>query len=158
MKAIRNATVAIIAVAATTIGGSAIASDPLEKAIKARKAQMQLYAWNLGQLGAMAKGAVPYDAAAATSAANNLLAVVSLDSMTMWPQGSDSTAMPGKTAAKLESWTTWPAIGEKSQAMNAAATAMAAAAGGGLDSLKGAMGAVGQGCKGCHETYREKKK
>lgn len=156
MKTIRN--VAIIAAAMATFAGTAVANDPMEKAIKARKAQMQLYAWNLGQLGAMAKGAVAYDAAAATSAANNLLAVVSLDSMTMWPQGSDSTAMPGKTRAKVEAWTTWPAVGKKSEDMVAAATEMAAAAGGGLDSLKGAMGAVGQGCKGCHEDFREEKK
>ncbi len=89
MKTIRN--VAIVAAAVATFAGTAIAADPMEKAIKARQSQMQLYSWNLGQLGAMAKGAVPYDAALATSAANNLLAVVSLDSMTMWPQGSDST-------------------------------------------------------------------
>ena len=156
MKAIGK--IAIVAAAMAAFSSTAIANDPMEKAIKARKAQMQLYAWNLGQLGAMAKGAVPYDAAAASAAADNLLAVVSLNGMTMWPQGSDSTAMAGKTRAKVEAWTTWPAIGKKSEAMTAAATQMAAAAGGGLDSLKGAIGEVGKGCKGCHEEYREEKK
>lgn len=156
MKAIRN--IAILAAAMTAFAGPSGADEAMEKAIKARKAQMQLYAWNLGQLGAMAKGAVEYDADAASAAANNLLALVSLKSGSMWPQGSDSTAMAEKTRAKAEIWTTWPAIGEKSKAMNEAATQMAAAAGGGLDSLKGAMAAVGGGCKGCHETYREEKK
>ena len=156
MKAIRN--IAIVAAAMAAFSSTAIANDPMEKAIKARKGQMQLYAFNLGQLGAMAKGEVAYDAAAATAAANNLLAVVTLDAMSMWPQGSDSTAMPGKTRAKVEAWTTWPEIGKKSEAMTAAAQQMAAAAGGGLDSLKGAIGEVGKGCKGCHETYREEKK
>ena len=75
MKAIGK--IAIVAAAMAAFSSTAIANDPMEKAIKARKAQMQLYAWNLGQLGAMAKGAVPYDAAAASAAADNLLAVVS---------------------------------------------------------------------------------
>ncbi len=156
MKIIRN--IAIVAAAMTAFAGTSGADEAMEKAIKARKAQMQLYAWNLGQLGAMAKGAAEYDADAASSAADNLLALVSLKGGSMWPQGSDSTAMPGKTRAKAEAWTTYPAVVKKSEAMAAAAQQMAAAAGGGLDSLKGAIGAVGKGCKGCHEDFREEKK
>lgn len=157
MKTIRTilATCAAAGILAST---PSMGNEAMEKAIKARKAQMQLYSWNLGALGAMAKGSVDYNADAASSAANNLLALVKLDTMTMWPQGSDSTAMPGKTRTKVEAWTTWPAIGEKQTAMVDAATALAAAAGGGLDSLRGAMGAAGKGCGGCHETYREEKK
>ena len=157
MNFISKTMIAVSVAATTAFSGFAIADEAAEKAIKARKAQMQLYAWNLGQLGAMAKGAVPYDAEAAASAANNLLAVASLNAMSMWPQGTDSTAMPGKTGAKLEAWTTWPAVGKKSEALTEAATAMAAAAGGGLDALRGAIGPVGKGCKGCHEEFREKK-
>jgi len=35
---------------------------------------------------------------------------------------------------------------------------MATAAGGELDSLKGAMGALGKSCAGCHKPFRAPKK
>lgn len=133
----------------------AAADDAAEKAIKARKAHMQLYAWNLGTLGAMAKGAVDYDAEAASAAANNLVALAGMSQQGFWPQGSDSTAMSGKTRAKSEIWSTYPEVTEKGKAMNAAVTELAAAAGAGLPALQGAIGGVGKSCGGCHKPYRE---
>ena len=81
------------------VSGIALADGHLDKAIKARKAQMTLYSFNLGVLGAMAKGEAEYNAEAAAGAANNLLAAAKLDGSQMWPQGSDSEAMAGKTRA-----------------------------------------------------------
>ena len=132
-----------------------IADGALEKAIGARKAQMQLYAFNLGQLGAMAKGKVDYDAKAAKAAADNLVVLSSMSGGAMWPQGSDSTAMPGKTRAKVEAWTTYPASAKAGEALTVAATNLAAVAGDGLDSLRGAIGDVGKSCGGCHKPFRE---
>ena len=91
----------------------------------------------------MAKGEMDYNADAVSAAAGNLLALASLNGMSMWPQGSDSTAMPGKTRAKAEAWTTWPEIGKKSEAMTAAAQQMAAAAGGGLATGSAGVSGVG---------------
>ena len=133
---------------------TALADGHLENAIKARKAVMQLRAYSLGQLGAMAKGEVEYDAAAATAAANNLLALANLDQSTMWPQGTDNASMPGKTRALPEIWSTYPAVVEKAKAMVTAAEAMAAAAGTDLASLQGAMGDVGKACGGCHKPFQ----
>ena len=132
----------------------AVAAD-FEKPIKARKALMQMYSWNLGLLGAMAKGAVPYDAEKAKAAADNLAVLVTMGDGRLWPQGSDSTALPGKTRAKAEAWTTWPAIMEKDKAMREAAAKMAEVAGNGLEAVQGQMKAVGGGCGGCHKQYRE---
>lgn len=126
-----------------------------EKAIKARKSLMQLYAWNLGLLGGMAKGAVEYDAEKAQAAANNLAVLVTMGDGRMWPQGTDSTAMPGKTRAKAEAWTTWPAIMEKDKAMREAAAKMAEVAGDGVEAIQANMKAVGGACGGCHKPYRE---
>ncbi len=128
-----------------------------EKAIKARQSQMQLYSWNLGLLGAMAKGEVDYNAEAAQAAANNLAVLTKMGDGRMWPQGSDSTAMAGKTRAKAEAWTTYPAINEKSKAMVEAADKMAEVAGGGLEAIQDNIKAVGAGCGGCHKAYREEK-
>ena len=150
MKAIlTTATAAVVAVA--TLAGTASAN---ENAIKARQSLMQLYAFNLGQLGAMAKGEVEYNADAAQAAANNLLAAASMNQMAMWPQGTDSESMPGKTEALPVIWTTFPAIAEKGQALVDAATVMAAEAGNGLDAVRANIGAVGGSCGGCHKTYR----
>lgn len=142
---------------AITVAGAAFAgshADPaIQGAIKARQGQMQLYQHNLGILGAMAKGDVAYDAAAASAAANNLKALANLDAMTLWPQGSDMESVEG-TRAKAELWTTFPAVLENSQAMTTAANAMADAAGTDLAALQAAMGAVGSACGACHKAYR----
>jgi cytochrome c556 len=144
-----------IACAVGALGGIAQADDAAERAIKARKAHMQLNAWNLGTLGAMAKGDVDYDAEAAQAAADNLAALASMSQQGFWPPGSDSVAMAGETRAKSEIWTTFPAISESGAAMNAAAKALAAVAGDGLPALQGALGEVGKSCGGCHKTFRE---
>ena len=158
MKRLLTALTAAAIMALGTVSTSAIADEAMEKAIKARKAQMKLYSWNLGTLGGMAKGKIDYDAKAAAAAANNLLALVNMDARGMWPQGSDSTAMPGKTRAKVEAWSTYPKVAEKGKAMAEAATQLASVAGNGLDELKGAIGPVGKACGGCHKPFREEKK
>ncbi|MDO6725462.1 cytochrome c [Cognatishimia sp. 1_MG-2023] len=141
------------------LGASAVMADGHSKAlmgaVKARQGQMQLYAHNLGVLGAMAKGDVAYDAAAAQAAADNLVAVSGLNAMTMWPQGSDSTSMEG-TRAKAEIWSNFPDVGAKAGAMAEASVAMAAAAGSDLASLQAAMGPLGGACGACHKAYRSK--
>lgn len=149
----------VLALAALAIGVASVpaVSADLDKAVKARKAQMALYAWNLGQLGAMAKGAVPYNAEVAKATAEDLAALASVKGPTMWPAGSDATAMPGVSRAKLEAWSTYPAIIEKNDMMANASAALAAVAGDGLDAMRGAIGPVGGACKSCHETYRAPK-
>ncbi len=135
---------------------SAFADGHLEGAIKARQGLMQLYSSNIGQLGAMAKGAVDYDAKAAMAAANNLLLLSTYDQSALWPQGSDSDSVASSNSlGKI--WTTFPAIGEKGKAFAAAAQGMADAAGTDLAALRGAIGPLGASCKGCHETYRKPK-
>ena len=136
------------------------AAGEFDKPIKARKSLMQVYAFNLGLLGAMAKGEAPYDAKLAQAAADNLLAVANMKNSAMWPKGSDANApgMKDKTRAKPEAWTEYPKVQEKSKALKDALTTMAAEAGDGLAAVKANMAAVGKGCKGCHELARVPKK
>lgn len=150
--------VAMVTLALGTSTYFAIAADEVAFAreIKARQSFMQVYAFNLGILGAMAKGEKPYDADMASAAANNLLAASKMSNGAMWPAGSDLGAdgLEGVTWAKPEIWTTYPEIGEKGKALTEALTSMAAVAGDGLDAVRGNMGGVGDGCKGCHESFR----
>ena len=147
-------------VIALTAGASSLAfagdNMPFKKEIKARQSFMQVYAYNLGLLGAMAKEKAPYDAKIASAAANNLLAAANMDNGTMWPKGSDAEAkgLDGKTRAKPDIWTTYPKVKEKSKHLKEALTLMAAEAGNGLAAVKTNMGAVGKGCKGCHKAFR----
>ena len=46
-------------------------------------------------------------------------------------------------------------VQSKGMALAAAADAMAAAAGNGLDSLRGAMNGLGGACAACHKAYRQ---
>jgi cytochrome c556 len=126
----------------------------LAGAVKARQAHMSLYSHNLGILGAMAKGDVDYDSAAAQAAADNLAAVATLNQAGYWLPGSDSDSIEGSRAL--------PAIWQadsKAQAygmeMAEAALALQAVAGTDLAAMQGGMGAVGDGCKTCHEAYRK---
>jgi len=137
------------------IAGTAVADEHFSGALKARKATMQLYSHYLGQLGAMAKGETPYDAAKAQAAADSLMAVNGIDQSAMWPQGSDNGALGDQTRALPEIWTTYPAIVEKGEAMSAAIAVMASAAGTDLASLQGAIGGLGAGCGGCHKPFRQ---
>ncbi|MCV2890033.1 c-type cytochrome [Ruegeria aquimaris] len=141
-------------VAMTGVGFAAShAQGEFAREIKARQAQMTLYAFNLGILGAMAKGEAEYDAEAAALAANNLAAAKSIWMPTAWPAGSDNASVEG-TRALPAIWAADSDIGAKSQAMGEAVAALQAAAGTDLEALRGAIGPVGASCGGCHKSFR----
>lgn len=127
-------------------------SDDVAKAMDARQSHMTLYSFNLGTLGGMAQDKIPYDAAAATAAANNLAAMANMDQTGYWIEGSDSSVEGSR--AKPEIWTNADDFTEKTAALATASTALAAVAGDDLDALKGAFGPVGGACGACHKAYR----
>lgn len=153
MKRVSTAALSLFIAGAVAL--PVLADGHLDKAIKARKAQMTLLSWNLGKLGAMAKGEAEYNAEVATAAANSLVAVATVNTDGFWPAGTDSTAMPDKTRAKKAAWDTYPDVANKHKDMVAATQNLAAAAGNGLDALKEAVGATGKTCGGCHKPFRE---
>lgn len=134
--------------------GSVSAQDaPFAKEIKARQGIMVYRALNIGVLGAMAKGEAEYNAEAAQKAADALVASGKLDVSMLYVPGSSNAENPASTL-KPEVFTEDVGIGAKAADFNAAAEAMQAAAGGGLDGLKAAMGPLGKSCGGCHEVAR----
>ncbi|WP_171054063.1 c-type cytochrome [Arenibacterium halophilum] len=146
---------ALAGIAATAAIGDSHADKAAMQAVKARQATMQLYAFNLGTLGGMAKGEIDYDAEAASAAANNLAALSGMNQMAMWPMGSDSDTLGEATSALPAIWAEGSDIGDHSAALHEAATALASTAGDGLDALRGGIGAVGKECGACHEDYRK---
>jgi len=156
MKTFLLATFATVALGVTTPITFAQDEVPFQNQIEARQSFMNIYRFNIGILGAMAKGELPYDAEQASAAANNLLAASKMSNGAMWPAGSDmnSEGLAGVTWAKPDIWTNFPEVGEKSNALTEALESMAAEVGDGLGALRSNMGAVGDGCKGCHEPFR----
>ncbi|MFC2967390.1 c-type cytochrome [Acidimangrovimonas pyrenivorans] len=151
MKFIRPALLA--AAAAALCAGPLLAQGPADMAIKARKGLMDNLAFNLGTLGGMAKGAIPYDAKMAQTAADNLAALASVDQAAYWPEGSDDMSADN-TRALPAVWDKHDEFLKHIVALNEAAGKMKAAAGTDLASLQGAMGTVGGACGGCHKTFR----
>jgi len=153
--------VSAVAIFASGLSVAFAADGPFTKEIKARQGLMQVAAFNIGVLAAMAKGKRDYDAKIADTAARSVhMAAMIDDSALLWPQGSDLTNkdLSIKTAAKIEAWTTFPKVTEKHKTWLEASAELAKVAGSGLDALKPAVGAVGKSCKGCHDDFRQKKK
>lgn len=156
----KSALFAAIGIAATgAIATSAIADGHIEKAVKARQGFMQVVAFNLGPLGAMAKGEMDYDAELAANNAKNLQALAVMNNGAMWPEGSDNAALgEDKTRALPAAWAADSKVGEKHEAWVDASAQLAEVAGNGLDALKPAVAEVGKSCGGCHDDYRAEKK
>ncbi len=141
--------VASIAGLATALPAAAQFAKP-EDAIKYRKAAFTVMAAHFGRVAAMANGRIPFDAKAAASNAEiaNMMAVLPYAGFI---DGTDK----GDTRAKAEIWS-------ERDKFNAAATKMqdemaklnVAAKSGDQAAMRTAAGAVGQACKGCHDTYR----
>ena len=129
------------------------ADNPFAAGIKARQALMQVQAFNIGILGAMAKGEAEYDAEAAVQAATNIVHAASIHQPQAWAAGSDNSAVEG-TRALPALWQNFADAVEKSAELLAAAEAMQAVAGNGQQAMGAAMGRLGRACGACHEDYR----
>ncbi|WP_333830906.1 c-type cytochrome [Pararhodobacter sp.] len=124
-----------------------------EAAIGARKAQFQLFAFNLGVLGSMAQGRTDYDSGAAQAAADHLYHLTRVANPALWPEGSDN-ATAANTRALPAIWENLEDFAGRYAALQSGAEAMQAAAGTDLASLQGALGALGGACGACHDSYR----
>lgn len=121
-----------------------------EDAIKYRQSAMFIQGQHAGRLGAMAAGRVPYDTTSAVANAE----VVAQISRLPWAGFGPGTE-GGK--AKPDIWKEQAKFKELSERLMADTDKLLVAAkAGNLDALKTAMGAVGETCKTCHDTFRSK--
>lgn len=142
---------ATLGLAGAASAESHMSAEDLGKAVNARQSVMQLYAFNLGKLGDMAKGTVEYNADAAKAAAGNLVKLASQNQMAYWPMGSAEGEVEGSKALPAI-WESMDDVGAKSQALVDAA--MTAEEAGDLEALQAAMGGLGGACGACHKAYR----
>ncbi len=125
-------------------------------AASARQAHMKLYAFNLDLIGAVAKSEFDYDADAAHSAANNLLALAMMNQDAYWAPGTSAAELGNETKALPSIWEEDLRFGESVVQLVEAAGQLAAAAGEGQDALRGAIRGVGGACSACHRNYRQR--
>ena len=122
-----------------------------EDAIRYRQSGMIMMATHFGRVAAMANGRVPFDAKAAPDNAE-LATIMSKLPYAGFVEGSDK----GNTKALPKIWT-------ENDKFRAAAAKMqeemaklnVAAKTGNIDTIKAAVGPVGQACKACHDEFRK---
>lgn len=132
------------------IGTSVALADPIED----RKALMKANGKAVGELAAMAKGEKPFDAAAVDAALQTLNEdAQKFDVAALFPAGTDQ----GDTAASPKIWEDMAGFTAKADAWKKAVADAVAAKPQDVAALGPHLQAIGQGCGGCHETYRLKK-
>lgn len=145
-----HALLAAASILAVSAPASAQFSKP-EDAIKYRQSAMFIMAQNVGRLGAMAQGRMPFDAKVAADAA----ATAEFMSKLPWAAFGDGTDKGGNTRAKPEIWTEKAKFNEYAEKLQVETAKLSAAAKtGSLDNIKAAMGGVGGSCKSCHDSFQ----
>jgi cytochrome c556 len=145
---------ALAALAAATLATALPAAAQFqrpEQAVKYRQSAMALQGNHMGRIGAMTSGRVPFDAKVAAENIE-IVAVLNKLQFSAFVEGSDKV---GNTRALPEVWTEkdkWTAAVAKSQ--EDVGKLLVAGRSGNLDQIKTAAGAVGQSCKGCHDTFQ----
>lgn len=142
--------VSILGVAAIFLAGAVLAHSGVKNAaVMARMESMKSIGDQMKVLGEMAKGAKPFDAAAARAAAA-AIAKHAADTPTLFtPQEDDP-----KSEARAEIWTNFDDFTAKSEALVKLAQDLSTSIDG-ADDLPMAMTSLGAACQACHKPYRE---
>lgn len=139
------------------VAGSAIAEPAKSEkhakaAVQFRQALLQLVRSNVGPLGGMAKGAVPFDAQVMATNGERLeqLSLMMADYFK-----TDTRTFNVGTDALPAIWEDTADFQSKIEALTTASKALQAAASSGDESAyRPAIGAVLKTCKGCHDSYK----
>lgn len=130
-------------------------ADPRDAAITARQALMGLYAYNLAPLVEMDKGTIPYDAAIASAAANNIAALALMDQTAIWLAGADRSYSEASFTMP-EIWAEDSYLGGKIKGMMNSSVQLQTSVGNGLEELQGAVVKLNKACNACHKYTVEK--
>jgi len=143
---------AATALAALGASFDALAQTKPDVLVKQRQAAMTLQAKYLGPIGAMLKGAAPYNA--------DVVAINAtfLENLSRMPwDGFDASTKGEKTKAKPEVFTdTAKFKADADQLEQATAKLGAVARAKDEAGVRAAFGAVAKACGGCHDTFRQK--
>lgn len=145
----RKAAVALIALSLTI--GTAQAAK-VEDAVYFRQGVMNVFSWNAGHMAAMAKGEVPFDAAALQGYAADLAAAAALNILPGFPEES----ITDDSDAKDEIWLNWSDFESKLQDLRSESAKLKEVASGGDEAaIKAQIDATRRTCKACHDDYKQ---
>lgn len=121
-------------------------------AVQFRQAVFQLVRSNMGPLGAMAKGQIPFDKAVIQT---NALRLEQLGMMVPDYFATNTTEFSVETEALPKIWSEKDEFLSKANDLTVAAKALQVAAQGDDEgAYRAAIGKVGGTCKGCHDAYK----
>ncbi|MCB4436632.1 cytochrome c [Alteromonas sp. McT4-15] len=147
--------------AATLISSTVVASEVTEAssakhakaATQYRQAMFQLVRSNMGPLGGMAKGALPFDESVMQT---NAVRLEQLADMMGDYLAVDTRKFDVETGAKDEIWESFSDVETKIMALKKASQGLQAAVKAGDESAyRGAIGKIGASCKSCHDDYKK---
>ena len=151
-------------IAAATVGvvvSTSVAADVTEAssekhakaATQYRQAVFQLVRSNMGPLGGMAKGALPFNESVMET---NAVRLEQLADMMGDYLSVDTRKFDVETGAKDKIWDNFSDVETKVMALKTAAQGLQAAVKAGDESAyRGAIGKIGASCKSCHDDYKE---
>ena len=153
---------AIIAAAtAGVVVSTSVAADVTEAssekhakaATQYRQAVFQLVRSNMGPLGGMAKGALPFNESVMET---NAVRLEQLADMMGDYLSVDTRKFDVETGAKDKIWDNFSDVETKVRALKTAAQGLQAAVKAGDESAyRGAIGKIGASCKSCHDDYKK---
>jgi len=144
---------ASVTVAPIALAQEAQSEKQAKSAAQFRKAVLQLVRSNMGPLGGMAKGQIPYNT---ETMQLNGKRIEQLGLMMEDYFALDTTKFDVETDAKDEVWTNIADFNSKAMDMvSAAKTLQVVAKGQDEAEYRKAIGAVGATCKACHDDYKK---
>ncbi|NGP52043.1 cytochrome c [Thioalkalivibrio sp. XN8] len=144
---------AVIALAALAAAPAlALDAEQAEKATETRQSVLEVVGWNMGPLGAMARGLVPYDA---EIVARNAQRIAWMSSMIPDAFRADTRPHDVATEALPAIWENYARFEELAANTQASAERLAeVAASGDEAATKQAIGALVDDCRACHNDFR----
>jgi len=152
-KLLTAITVATSVIAASSaVAQEAKSLKQAERAAESRQAVFGLLGSNMGPLGAMAKGKMPFDV---KTIEKNALRINQLSHMIADYSRTNTSNFKVRSGALKDIWEKPEAYEKRTQALiDASSSLIAAAKTGNEGAIKKAIGKVGMSCGGCHDDFK----
>jgi cytochrome c556 len=144
---------ALVFATTSAIAAPATSEKHANKANELRHAVFTMLGANMGALGAMAKGKIPFDAEVVEK---NSIRINQLSFMIADYTSTDTSAYKVETTALPDVWTKREAFEKRINDLTVASEKLVKVSTSGDESaIKAAIGGVGKTCGGCHDNFRE---